>query len=211
MSFEVERDRRHLRALSHPVRLQVLSLLTGTTMSSTELAKDMGMSQAAVSFHVRQLADAGLIELAETRSVRGGQEKRYRLAAQQGTDGRADMLSSAAAASSEVRRRLLEGNPPGWDLFSDVDIWVDEQTWIRCARAVADAMEALHEAATDKASEGAIKVSATALLFRYSTTRARRGTRGTSASATARQGTVKKPKQVRVAPSSSSRGRGADT
>lgn len=214
MSFEVSSDRQRLRSLSHPVRLRVLSLLTGTAKSSTELSKDLGMSQAAVSFHVRQLADAGLIELAETRSVRGGQEKRYRLSAEQ-TDGRADMVSSAAAASSEVRRRLLAGKPHEWDLFSDADIWADEAAWVRCAKAVAAAMSELHLAATEPHAEGAIQVSATALLFRYSDDGPGRGSKGrTDKSASPSRPTAKaKPEAVdgKATRGSASRPRASNT
>ena len=64
--------------MSHPLRLRILSLLTGVAMSSAELARELDMNHAAVSFHVRKLADAGYLELAQTRSVRGGKERRYR-------------------------------------------------------------------------------------------------------------------------------------
>lgn len=165
MSFEVQSDRQRLRALSHPVRLRVLSLLTGDTMSSTELARELDMSQAAVSFHVRRLAEAGFLELAETRSVRGGQEKRYRLAPGGGVHEQADMAATASAVAAEVQRRLLTAKPATWDLFGDADVWVDEQVWVRCVRAVADAMTELHQAAVPNGSPGAIHVSATTLLF----------------------------------------------
>ena len=165
MSLEVFSNRRRLRALSHPVRLRVLSLLTGDTMSSTELARELGMSQAAVSFHVRQLADAGYLELAEIRGVRGGQEKRYRLAASGGLHEAGQMTAAADAVAAEVQRRLLATTPTAWDLFGDADVWVDENEWVRCARAIADAMRDLHAAAVPADVGGAVHVSATTLLF----------------------------------------------
>lgn len=165
MSLVDDHDRKRLRALSHPVRLRILSLLTGATKSSTELARDLDMSQAAVSFHVRQLADAGLIDLAEVRSVRGGQERRYRSAADFEGGADVDVISSATAASAEIRRRLIAEQPPSWDLFSDADLWVDPEAWLRCVRTVANAMKRLHGAAAAEAAPGAIHISATTMMF----------------------------------------------
>src|ERR1035438_78848 len=79
MSLEVDERRLvALRALAHPLRLRMLSLLTGAAMSAAELARELGVSQALASYHLRQLADAEAVELAEERSRRGGKERRYR-------------------------------------------------------------------------------------------------------------------------------------
>ena len=77
MSLEVNRQQAvaALRARAHPLRLRMLSLLTGAELSAAELARELGVSQALASYHLRQLADAGLAELADVRSHRGGQER----------------------------------------------------------------------------------------------------------------------------------------
>ncbi len=165
MSLVDDAERQHLRALSHPVRLRILSMLTGAPRSATELGRELGKSQAAVSFHVRQLAAAGLIELVDVRSVRGGQERLYRTAGDFADGAAVDLPSSAAAASAEVRRRLLAAKPDSWDLFSDAELWVSEDAWIQCARAVAKALERLHKAATDKSASGVVHVSSTVMMF----------------------------------------------
>src|SRR5260221_10365724 len=67
-----------VRARAHPLRLRMLSLLTGAALSAAELARELEVSQALASYHLRQLADAGLVELVEERSRRGGRERRYR-------------------------------------------------------------------------------------------------------------------------------------
>src|SRR5439155_24617972 len=67
-----------LRAWAHPLRLQMLSLLTGAAMSAAELARELGVSQALASYHLRTLADSGVVELAEERVRRGGRERLYR-------------------------------------------------------------------------------------------------------------------------------------
>lgn len=74
MSLEVSR----LRARAHPVRLQMLSLLTGSAMSAAELARELGLTQANASYHLRMLVRAGLVTPAGQERVRGGTAKRYR-------------------------------------------------------------------------------------------------------------------------------------
>ncbi len=67
-----------MRALAHPVRLQILSLLTGTAMSASEVARELGITQANASYHLRQLVDAHELVEAGEEKIRGGVAKRYR-------------------------------------------------------------------------------------------------------------------------------------
>lgn len=166
MSFAVGQQRQ-LRAVSHPARVRLLSLLAAEPKSGSELAPEIGMTQAAVSYHLRQLADAGFIEVAETRSKRGGREKRYRLTDLRGADGtNADVLANASAIAADVQRRIITDQPSTWDLVGDLDTWVDADAWRRCVNAIGDAITELHDAATAPRTPGAIQVSATALMFR---------------------------------------------
>ena len=165
MSLEVD-SRQQLRALSHPVRLRILSLLTGTAMSSAELARELGVSHAAVSFHVRTLVAAGYLELAETRSVRGGQERRYRSV----IGGRAqwqseDARRAGSALSKELLRRLADTPADNWRLFGDAELWITPQVWDDVAGRMGRAVEELHAAALAPRTPGSVHVSATALLF----------------------------------------------
>lgn len=67
-----------LRALAHPIRLRILSLLTGTAMSAAELSRELGISQANASYHLRVLASAGEVVQAGEQKIRGGVAKKYR-------------------------------------------------------------------------------------------------------------------------------------
>ncbi|TLF25906.1 helix-turn-helix domain-containing protein, partial [Microbacterium sp. 5K110] len=67
-----------LRATAHPLRLRLLSLLTGAALSAAEAGRELGVSQAAASYHLRVLERAGLIRVVEVVRLRGGDAKRYR-------------------------------------------------------------------------------------------------------------------------------------
>jgi DNA-binding transcriptional ArsR family regulator len=55
-------DPRALRALAHPLRVQLLALLRREgPMTATQLSEHVGESPASCSFHLRQLARYGLI------------------------------------------------------------------------------------------------------------------------------------------------------
>jgi DNA-binding transcriptional ArsR family regulator len=170
MSLE---DSGKLRALAHPLRLRILSMLTGSVMSSAELARELGLSHAAVSFHVRRLAAAGYLEVAETRSVRGGKERRYRPV----FGGRSqweqeDPQLAVAAVAEELRRRIAE-SPTTWRLFGDAELWVDPQVWDDVRRRIVAAVNDLHDAALTPRTEQSMHVSATALLFEIDPTEPR--------------------------------------
>jgi len=166
MSLE-DASQRQLRALSHPLRLRILSLVTGRAMSSAELARELGLTHAAVSFHVRQLASAGYLELAETRSVRGGQERRYRSR----SGGREqweteDPRMTVQATAAELTRRLDAG-PTHWRVFSDGELWVEPQVWADAVARIGSVLTDLDAAATAPQTPGTVHVSATAMLFAF--------------------------------------------
>lgn len=64
-------DPQMVRALAHPLRRQVLASLRGRVASPRELADELGRGLGTVSYHVRQLAEAGLVELVRTEPRRG--------------------------------------------------------------------------------------------------------------------------------------------
>lgn len=67
-----------LKALAHPVRARALTVLNQKVASPSELAAEQGEAVGYVAYHVRVLHELGLIELVETRQVRGATEHFYR-------------------------------------------------------------------------------------------------------------------------------------
>lgn len=66
------------KALSHPLRVRLLTLLNEGVASPKELAEQVGESLSLVSYHIRILRELGCIELVETAHRRGAIEHFYR-------------------------------------------------------------------------------------------------------------------------------------
>ncbi len=64
-------------AIAHPVRRQLLDMLSQKDQSVSELAVPFAMSRPAISQHLRILLDAGLVS-----ERRQGRERRYQLHAE---------------------------------------------------------------------------------------------------------------------------------
>ncbi|MBF8189151.1 helix-turn-helix domain-containing protein, partial [Nonomuraea sp. K274] len=60
-----------MRAFAHPVRLALHeSLLRAGTLTAADAAREVGVSQALASYHLRQLAKYGFVEQAEAKDER---------------------------------------------------------------------------------------------------------------------------------------------
>jgi DNA-binding transcriptional ArsR family regulator len=64
--------------VAHPVRCRLIAIFADHVASPNEVAQELGMPVGDVSYHVRTLKDAGIIELVEERPVRGSTEHFYR-------------------------------------------------------------------------------------------------------------------------------------
>jgi DNA-binding transcriptional ArsR family regulator len=71
-------DQKVVKALAHPIRVRVLTLLNQKVASPSELAEEIGEPLGNVSYHVRTLVDLGCIELVRTAPRRGAVEHYYR-------------------------------------------------------------------------------------------------------------------------------------
>src|SRR3954467_3232590 len=71
-------DPRLVKALAHPLRVQILTVLEGRTASPSDLAEELDAPLGNVSYHVRTLSDLGLLKLVRRRTRRGAVEHYYR-------------------------------------------------------------------------------------------------------------------------------------
>jgi DNA-binding transcriptional ArsR family regulator len=70
-----------VKAIGHPLRLKLLTLLNERVASPSELAEELDEPLGNVSYHMRRLAELGCIELVRTTPVRGALEHHYRATA----------------------------------------------------------------------------------------------------------------------------------
>ncbi|MCT2589668.1 helix-turn-helix domain-containing protein [Streptomyces sp. N2-109] len=158
-----------LRVLAHPLRLRLLSLLTGAAFSAAEAARALDETQANVSYHLRRLHAAGLVELVEEIGVRGGRAKRYRHDPGSGehlvAQSPEEHLLVAAALGEELRRRSAERSPAGEGELTDAELWIDPGEWQAIRQHARELGEELHAAARPPHTPGAVRVSATVVLF----------------------------------------------
>src|SRR4051812_4600868 len=71
-------DPRLVKALAHPLRVQILTVLEERTASPSDLAAELGAPLGNVSYHVRTLTELGLLKLVRRRTRRGAVEHYYR-------------------------------------------------------------------------------------------------------------------------------------
>lgn len=88
----VRLDRHLVRALAHPMRNRILGLLrVYGPQTATSLAGRLGVNTGATSYHLRQLADAGLVTEDDSR---GNARDRWWKSAHQGTEfDKAELLT----------------------------------------------------------------------------------------------------------------------
>ena len=79
-SFHVS-DLETLRAIADPLRVQILELMEGQTLTVKQVAEKLGLAPSKLYYHFGALEKLGLIEVAKTRMVSNMQEKTYTSAA----------------------------------------------------------------------------------------------------------------------------------
>jgi DNA-binding transcriptional ArsR family regulator len=71
-------DQKLVKALSHPLRVQILAVLNDRTASPNMLSKELEEGLSQVSYHVKVLKDLDSIEMVKTEPRRGAVEHYYR-------------------------------------------------------------------------------------------------------------------------------------
>lgn len=64
------------RALSHPMRMEILNRLRAGAASSSELSEQLGARQGVISYHAKVLVQYGCLELIHS-APRGGAMESY--------------------------------------------------------------------------------------------------------------------------------------
>ena len=161
-----------LKALAHPVRLRMLSLLRlEGPATATTLATRLGLNTGATSYHLRQLEQHGFVV---EDTGRGNARDRWWAAAHQSTDtGREEppddagreildaYLQSVAVMLTENLQRAVEERsllPDEWRKASKFSDWVVRLTPKRALALVEAVDQVIHEVEEDEDDdEGAVQ------------------------------------------------------
>lgn len=169
MANQIEPAVSSLRAVAHPLRLRILSLLTGTDMSAAEVARELDITHANASYHLRVLASSDLLVEAGAEKIRGGVAKRYRHPwRNEGTGGKAtveDRRLYVRAMADEIVRRFEDRRPRTKTFLSDAEMWVEPEVWDEVLSLLAQASALVHDNARPPRSEGTLHVNATTVAF----------------------------------------------
>lgn len=166
-----------MRALAHPARLALLQHLGHSgPATATECAGVVGLSPSAVSYHLRALARAGLVETAPGRG--DGRERLWRRTADRyEVDGTADLAPEARKARQELLESLLawdqartrrylariDEEPREWQdaaLFMDTTLLVTAAELLALGKAVEELLGPYRRGSRTQAPAGARSVSA---------------------------------------------------
>ncbi|MEU4216654.1 helix-turn-helix domain-containing protein [Actinoplanes sp. NPDC026623] len=167
-----ERRQAALRAMAHPVRLRMLSLLTGAPLTAADVARELGLTHANASYHMRNLLAAGLIVQGGEERIRGGVAKRYRYDADRdrenlvGEYGADSQRALFAAVANELIRRTAEADWSVGASMVDAELWIDPQVWHEIRDRITRAGRDLHDAARPPHTPGTVRTSTTLAMFR---------------------------------------------
>lgn len=180
-------DPRLIKALAHPLRVRILSILeTRDIASPNEMADELGVSLGVMSYHVRRLHALGFLELVKRTPRRGAIEHHYRAKARPHVtdEGWAETPSIVKRAMVGASLQQITGfinaaaAQGGFDRsdahMSRTVVALDEEGWKDLAGELARLMERVDQLqdeslervkAAGEDAEAAIKRSAAVLML----------------------------------------------
>lgn len=177
-------DQKLVKALSHPLRAEILAILNERMASPNELSKELDEGLSQVSYHVKVLKDFECIEMVKTEPRRGAVEHYYRATARAfltDSDWRSLPDSVKPGVSSAAIRMIIEdvfGALQGGSFDSREErhiSWtpgvVDEQGWEETVELINETLEKIikihAESAKRLAKSGEEGIPTTAVLMNY--------------------------------------------
>ena len=176
-------DPRYVKALGHPLRVRILSMLEERDASPVALAEHLDATLGTVAYHVRTLERLGLIEMVATHQRRGATEHvyaarehpRFSDSAWATTDPMTKHVMIASALSQIGEYATQSATAGGFDRseaqFTRSAITVDHEGWTALAEAArrwlaeAAAIEAAAAKRLRRSGETAMDAGLVLLLF----------------------------------------------
>lgn len=155
-----------LRALGHPTRLRMLTMMWSGPMSAAGLAAELDISHGLASQHLRTLHRTGLVELVEVRPKRGGRERLYRtVKGSPLSEQRQAQPLLIEAMITNLRHRVAAWRPESGAVVTDADLWLSPEQWLEARKRLHDLLAELHELARPPRTPGTVPVGVTLLGF----------------------------------------------
>jgi DNA-binding transcriptional ArsR family regulator len=174
-------DPRAIRALAHPARLAVIDeLYAGRELTATECAEIVGLSPSAMSYHLRSLEKAGIVERAESSG--DGRERPWRAAGAylqvDSRGGGTGELAASAALNHAILGRTMEqfeaylarrkGEPAEWLDAADASygrVWLTADEAKALGQQVLNALDQYRGRRTGNRPAGARHARLAFLIF----------------------------------------------
>ncbi len=177
-------DQRLVKALAHPLRVEILTILNERMASPNELSKELEEGLSQVSYHVKVLKDFECIEMVKTEPRRGAVEHYYRATSRAyltDRDWRSLPDSIKPGMSASGLKMIIDDvvgaiNAGSFNAREDVHMsWtpgvVDEQGWNEAVELVNETLEKIldiHAASAKRlAKSGEDGIPATAVLMNF--------------------------------------------
>lgn len=177
-------DQRLVKALAHPLRVEILAILNERMASPNELSKELEEGLSQVSYHVKVLKDFECIEMTKTEPRRGAVEHYYRATARaflSDKDWKTLPDSVKPGMSAAVVRMVIDEvisalNAGTFDSREERHLsftpgHVDEQGWKESVDLVNETLEKvikIHAASAKRlAKSGEEGIPATAVLMNF--------------------------------------------
>lgn len=180
-------DKRFAQALNHPLRTEIIAILSDSCASPSEMADMLGEPLSNVSYHTNELLKLECIEMVAQEQVRGATKTRYRATTKMLLDnpdwerlGQAVRTGISINAMNEVTRRASDAMEAGtFDRRADrtlitLKLDVDEKGWQDANEALRKAYERIGEVEVEAAvrkADGARTFRMTASLLGYESPR----------------------------------------
>jgi hypothetical protein len=139
------------------------------------VARELGLTHANASYHLRQLLAVDQIEVAGEERIRGGAAKRYRYNVDRevrrhreapGPEAGPPRQALYAALAAELTRRARQFRwAPEHQHFTDAELWVAPEVWAEVRALVDEASARLHHAAKPPNTPGTIRGNASFVMF----------------------------------------------
>jgi DNA-binding transcriptional ArsR family regulator len=151
-------DQELVKALSHPIRVEILETLQGRVASPTELSREMEESVGVISYHANTLVKCGCLELVHTKPRRGAVEhffavtprssighqdwRQVPLAVREGITGAA-LKTFIEATATALEAGTLDARADS--TLTWMPLTVDEAGWREIAKIMDEASHAVAE------------------------------------------------------------------